>query len=555
MCDYDRLKVVVAGDSGVGKTAFVHLLCYGEALLNPSWTVGCSVELTIFPRPRGDLGGAQVKAEERFFVEFWDIGGSARHANTRSVFYDGLHGIILVHDLTNKKSETNLKKWLAELTSRSSQLRVVCHSADSDRGVGSAARPFSSPPVLVVGTKLDQVRGPLSSHNRTPSSSRVPWRGLRTLTASGMQSESFAAEHGFPEILLNCNASSSLAEQSYNECAISSFLHQVVRFKKFHGCGDVRESDDPSFPVSLIPTASTSPLCSRFGGAVTYRMSNTFALNPFSVFSFGSHSVGIVSGIINVLIFISLARDKPCVASILCAIGCYISIYPGYLMLAVLSQCRTKKSLLQSIAMFVFFLTGLLLTTYFVEHNWDFLKHSYLSNIYALDTTPNLGIFWYMYVEMFSHFNVFFVWTMQLIIFCTCFALFLRFYDDPLFLALLLTMTTGVLKPYNSMSEFGCSLAIAMQWRHLFKYFRNVLVLGVMVTVALILAPLFFFTWLHTSTSNANFYFSASLMVGVVRVQLISQLASAYLRGQFHKKFGSNPRLSTGAKVVPCIRS
>uniref|UniRef100_A0A5K3EKW2 Na_H_Exchanger domain-containing protein n=2 Tax=Mesocestoides corti TaxID=53468 RepID=A0A5K3EKW2_MESCO len=280
-----------------------------------------------------------------------------------------------------------------------------------------------------------------------------------------------------------------------------------------------------------------------------------FALNPFSVFSFGSHSVGIVSGIINVLIFISLARDKPCVASILCAIGCYISIYPGYLMLAVLSQCRTKKSLLQSIAMFVFFLTGLLLTTYFVEHNWDFLKHSYLSNIYALDTTPNLGIFWYMYVEMFSHFNVFFVWTMQLIIFCTCFALFLRFYDDPLFLALLLTMTTGVLKPYNSMSEFGCSLAIAMQWRHLFKYFRNVLVLGVMVTVALILAPLFFFTWLHTSTSNANFYFSASLMVGVVRVQLISQLASAYLRGQFHKKFGSNPRLSTGAKVVPCIRS
>uniref|UniRef100_A0A5K3EJ82 Na_H_Exchanger domain-containing protein n=1 Tax=Mesocestoides corti TaxID=53468 RepID=A0A5K3EJ82_MESCO len=138
-----------------------------------------------------------------------------------------------------------------------------------------------------------------------------------------------------------------------------------------------------------------------------------FALNPFSVFSFGSHSVGIVSGIINVLIFISLARDKPCVASILCAIGCYISIYPGYLMLAVLSQCRTvctcllqktcaiylssplfyflqKKSLLQSIAMFVFFLTGLLLTTYFVEHNWDFLKHSYLSKSVMVTWTLSL---------------------------------------------------------------------------------------------------------------------------------------------------------------------
>lgn len=47
MSDYERLKVIVAGDSGVGKTAFVHLLCYGEALLNPSWTVGCGIELSV----------------------------------------------------------------------------------------------------------------------------------------------------------------------------------------------------------------------------------------------------------------------------------------------------------------------------------------------------------------------------------------------------------------------------------------------------------------------------------------------------------------------------
>lgn len=56
--------------------------------------------------------------EERYFVEFWDIGGSANHANTRSVFYDNVHGVILVHDLTNKKSEANLGKWLTEITSK-----------------------------------------------------------------------------------------------------------------------------------------------------------------------------------------------------------------------------------------------------------------------------------------------------------------------------------------------------------------------------------------------------------------------------------------------------
>ena len=38
------------------------------------------------------------------------------------------------------------------------------------------------------------------------------------------------------------------------------------------------------------------------------------------------------------------------------------------------------------------------------------------------------------------------------------------------------------------------------------------------MTVALVLAPLFFTTWLHMGTSNANFYFSASLILGAVRV-------------------------------------
>ncbi|KAM3175700.1 hypothetical protein ACTXT7_008028 [Hymenolepis weldensis] len=115
MSDYDRLKVIVAGDTGVGKTAFVHLLCYDEPLLHPAWTIGFNLELSIFPRSVGEFKGSD---EERHFVEYWDIGGSANHENTRQVFYDNIHGIILVHDLTNKKSEANLSKWLMEITSK-----------------------------------------------------------------------------------------------------------------------------------------------------------------------------------------------------------------------------------------------------------------------------------------------------------------------------------------------------------------------------------------------------------------------------------------------------
>ncbi len=40
-------RIIVVGDSGVGKTSLVHLLCYGEPCVNPTWTVGCSIEVKV----------------------------------------------------------------------------------------------------------------------------------------------------------------------------------------------------------------------------------------------------------------------------------------------------------------------------------------------------------------------------------------------------------------------------------------------------------------------------------------------------------------------------
>ncbi|KAK6011562.1 hypothetical protein OSTOST_23345, partial [Ostertagia ostertagi] len=38
-------------------------------------------------------------------MELWDIGGSGAHRAASVVFLDGAAGAILVHDLSNKKSE------------------------------------------------------------------------------------------------------------------------------------------------------------------------------------------------------------------------------------------------------------------------------------------------------------------------------------------------------------------------------------------------------------------------------------------------------------------
>lgn len=43
----DRVRILVCGDSNVGKSSFIHLLCNDEVLQNPSSTVGCHADVKV----------------------------------------------------------------------------------------------------------------------------------------------------------------------------------------------------------------------------------------------------------------------------------------------------------------------------------------------------------------------------------------------------------------------------------------------------------------------------------------------------------------------------
>jgi len=71
---------------GVGKSSLTHLICHHQPISNPSWTVGCSVEVKLHEYKEG------TPDQKTYIIELWDIGGSSSHRNTRSVFYNPTHG-------------------------------------------------------------------------------------------------------------------------------------------------------------------------------------------------------------------------------------------------------------------------------------------------------------------------------------------------------------------------------------------------------------------------------------------------------------------------------
>lgn len=110
----------------MGKTSLVHLIAHNEALVSPGWTIGCSAEVKLHEYKDS------TSSSKTFFIELFDIGGSISHQNTRGVFYNPTNGIILVHDLTNRKSHENLQRWLYEIINKDGKDINRSNNCDSD---------------------------------------------------------------------------------------------------------------------------------------------------------------------------------------------------------------------------------------------------------------------------------------------------------------------------------------------------------------------------------------------------------------------------------------
>ncbi|XP_011146609.1 rab-like protein 3 isoform X1 [Harpegnathos saltator] len=200
MAAIDKVKIIVVGDSGVGKTSLTHLICQQQPISNPSWTVGCSVEVKLHEYREG------TPNQRRYFIELWDVGGSQNHKNTRSVFYNPTNvGIILVHDLTNRKSQQNLQKWLEEVLNKDGTFSKSKSFDDFDpeKFVG-----LTHIPILVIGTKLDLIPEVKSNVHR--------------------RSSTIAEECGADEIFLDCRQIRSLAAGSSSSVKLSRFFDKVI---------------------------------------------------------------------------------------------------------------------------------------------------------------------------------------------------------------------------------------------------------------------------------------------------------------------------------------
>ena len=157
---YDHLfKILIIGESGVGKTAIMQRFC--ENTFEPVYisTVGVDFKPKVIK-----VNNKTVK------MQLWDTAGQDRFRNITASYYRGTQGVLIVYDVSDKTSFDKVR--VRRLTRRSA--RGSRRSATGRR----TTRPSSS----LSGTRRT-LRSTPRSRTRPSSSWRGSWAASRRSSA------------------------------------------------------------------------------------------------------------------------------------------------------------------------------------------------------------------------------------------------------------------------------------------------------------------------------------------------------------------------------------
>lgn len=113
--EYDYLfKIVLIGDSGVGKSNLLSRFTRNEFSLESKSTIGVE-----FATKSIQVDGKIIKAQ------VWDTAGQERYRAITSAYYRGAVGALLVYDIAKHITYENVERWLKELRDHADQNIVI----------------------------------------------------------------------------------------------------------------------------------------------------------------------------------------------------------------------------------------------------------------------------------------------------------------------------------------------------------------------------------------------------------------------------------------------
>ncbi|KAF2102505.1 phosphatidylinositol glycan anchor biosynthesis class U protein [Rhizodiscina lignyota] len=230
------------------------------------------------------------------------------------------------------------------------------------------------------------------------------------------------------------------------------------------------------------------------------------------------------------------------------ALASYLSLYPLLLFPPLLILCYDAQSSAKPIqsttsnaltftirytSLFFATIVALLLLSYGLTSSWSFLNAHYLHIILLPSLTPNVGLWWYFFTEMFDSFRAFFLGVFWLHMFAYMPALSIRFRTQPLFVVCALLGVVSVYAPYPAVGEAGLFLSFLGAFRHVFPLMRYTFPAVSSLLYCTLLGPAFYHLWVYAGSGNANFFYAITLVWSLGLTVILADAIYAVLRDEW----------------------
>lgn len=138
--DTAQFKVVVLGNSAVGKTSLIKFFCDSTFQESYCQTMGVDFYSKRVQLPNQDSD---------IHLQLWDVGGLQLGSSMLNRYLNGANGVCLVYDVTNSSSFKDLEDWEAAVV----------------KSCGTA--PHLRPKMFLVGTKVELLNRTVSAAEHT----------------------------------------------------------------------------------------------------------------------------------------------------------------------------------------------------------------------------------------------------------------------------------------------------------------------------------------------------------------------------------------------------
>ncbi|CAH2353422.1 GPI transamidase component Gab1p [[Candida] railenensis] len=322
--------------------------------------------------------------------------------------------------------------------------------------------------------------------------------------------------------------------------------------------GESKQSAKDLTVSNLIKSPLTDKLIASF-----------YLFNPLLILTNWSHStllfthIFLVESIFQVAVEHSLSRGM-----LLLAVASYLNYTPIFMVIPLVSLALTvtkgdKVKVVEGVGIFIVSLGLLVLASFAMTSSWQFVESCWITIIRFDQISPNVGLWWYFFTEMFAFFHPFFVGVFNLYSVMFILPITIRFsendskgtksnYLGDSFLACILCYTWLIFtKAYPTLGDLGLVLSIIPIFKTSFlSYCKFGGFTALIMSGCLLLSPIFYYCWIVLGNGNSNFFYSINLTWGIVHGLILMDLIWGKLTYDYINENGVSKELQKKLRLT-----